>query len=553
MVNEKQEATTFWQYFRSPFPRAEGFSAYRSPGLLVHIPVILFFIWLGCWLSLGDVWLYPLFPLFLVMGVYLGRDVAILAHYSCLITLGVLGGGMALLRFAALPLHLSTLVSAAITGGIAVSFVIYVSWYSNLAMDEPPGAEQGRFPALQRLIDRIDQAASRPEDPAPVRLRKTLLIFLCAAGILVAPWGARHLASLGLPHAMQVALGYGLLSLLALLLLLTTKRETLPAWLQLLGLLLTPGLIQWEMGGFAASGSIIMWSLLAPLCALVFLGTRWAVPWFGAFALLVLAVAVGDRTADLDANALILSCENLLLVSCVAFIALRFFIIERDRAEAALVREQERSEMLLLNILPAEIAQRLKGEHRSLADGYAEVSILFADLVGFTKMSSTMSPEDLVALLNKLFSRFDLLCDTYGAEKIKTIGDAYMVCAGLPLPREDHAQALAHLALAMQAALEEHNLECGSDLKIRIGINSGPVVAGVIGLKKFIYDLWGDTVNLASRMESSGVPGRIQVSAATWERLRGDFEFEARGTLEIKGLGATEAYLLKGKRAQEHT
>lgn len=546
MVIESEQTGTFWQYFRSPFPKAEGFSAYRMPGMAVHVPVIVFFIWLGCWLTLGDVWLSPFLLLFLVIGVFIGRDVAILAHYNCLITLGVLGGGIALLRFIRLPPHLSTLASAAIIGVIGVLFVIYVSWYSDLASDEAPRKSTDRFPVLQRLIDRIDHAASLADDSEPVRLRKTLLIFLCAAGIMVAPWGARHLWSLGLPLATSAALGFALFSLLSLILLLVTKREGLAAWMLLFALLVTPGLIQWEMGGFTASGGMVHWSLLSPLCALIFLGSRWAIPWFGAFALVVIAVAVADRTGGQDVNALILSCENLLLISCIAFIALRFFIIERDRAEAALAREQNRSELLLLNILPAEIAQRLKGEHRPLADGYAEVSILFADLVGFTKMAASMSPERLVELLNDLFSRFDLLCDTYGVEKIKTIGDAYMVCAGLPVQRKDHAQAIVHLALAMQEALKDHNLEFGSDLNLRIGINSGPVVAGVIGLKKFIYDLWGDTVNIASRMESSGVPGRIQVSATTWEHLRDQFEFEARGTQDLKGLGATESYLMKG-------
>jgi class 3 adenylate cyclase len=242
--------------------------------------------------------------------------------------------------------------------------------------------------------------------------------------------------------------------------------------------------------------------------------------------------------------------ENILLVSGIAFIALRFFIIERDRAEAALAREKERSEMLLLNILPSSIAERLKGEHLALADGFAEVSILFADIVGFTKMSATMSPDRLVEVLNKLFSRFDLLCGAYGVEKIKTIGDAYMACAGLPEPRSDHAQAIADFALAMRDELAEHNREFGSDLKIRIGINSGPVVAGVIGLKKFIYDLWGDAVNVASRMESSGVPDRIQVSAATWERLAGRYDFEERGDIDVKSIGRVKVYLLNGKKPE---
>jgi guanylate cyclase len=403
-------------------------------------------------------------------------------------------------------------------------------------------------PALQRFIDRIDNAATLADDPPPVRLRKTLLIFLGAAGVLIVPWGALYLARAGLPLAAAAALGFSLLSAAALAHLLITKREAVAAWLQLTGLLLAPLLIQWMAGGFAASGAAVLWSLLSPLCALVFLGTRAAVAWFAGFALLVLALGAKDIAAGADAQAVLLLCENMLIVSCLAFIALRFFIVERDRAQAALEREQERSERLLLNILPAPIAERLKAGHKTLADGYAEATILFADLVGFTRMSATVSPERLVELLNRLFSRFDQLTERYGVEKIKTIGDAYMVCAGLPVPRPDHAEAIADMALGMRGALEEHNREFGSELKIRIGINTGPVVAGVIGLKKFIYDLWGDTVNLASRMESHGVPDGIQVSAATWARLRERYDFVARGPLEVKGIGQVQAYLLIGTK-----
>jgi guanylate cyclase len=403
-------------------------------------------------------------------------------------------------------------------------------------------------PALQRFIDRIDNAATLADDPPPVRLRKTLLIFLGAAGVLIVPWGALYLARAGLPLAAAAALGFSLLSAAALAHLLITKREAVAAWLQLTGLLLAPLLIQWMAGGFAASGAAVLWSLLSPLCALVFLGTRAAIAWFAGFALLVLALGARDIAAGADAQAVLLLCENMLIVSCLAFIALRFFIVERDRAQAALEREQERSERLLLNILPAPIAERLKAGHKTLADGYAEATILFADLVGFTRMSATVRPERLVEVLNALFSRFDQLSERYGVEKIKTIGDAYMVCAGLPVPRPDHAEAIADMALGMRGALEEHNREFGSELKIRIGINTGPVVAGVIGLKKFIYDLWGDTVNLASRMESHGVPDGIQVSAATWARLRERYDFVARGPLEVKGIGQVQAYLLIGTK-----
>lgn len=401
---------------------------------------------------------------------------------------------------------------------------------------------------IKRLIDRIDNAATLPDDAAPIRLQKTLLIFLNAAGLLIVPWGARYLFDGGMPFPAFVALSYSLLSAVALAHLLLTRRAAVAAALQLVGLLLAPVFIQWSMGGFVASGAIVLWSLLAPLCALVFLGTRMAVWWFGAYALLVLVAATKDITQGATQQQVLLYCENVLLVSSLAFISLRFFVVERDKALTALQREQQRSESLLLNILPSPIAERLKAGSQTIADGYAEASILFADLVGFTRMSTTVSPEQLVVMLNRLFSRFDELSGRFGVEKIKTIGDAYMACAGVPVARPDHAEAVADMALAMREALQEHNREFGSSLQIRIGINSGPVVAGVIGLRKFIYDLWGDTVNLASRMESNGVPDRIQVSAATWERLRDRYDFEARGDIDVKGIGSVKAYLLIGRK-----
>lgn len=403
---------------------------------------------------------------------------------------------------------------------------------------------------LSRLIDRIDNAATLPEDIPPIRLQKTLLIFLNAAGLLLVPFGAWYLFDRGMALPATVALGYSFLSAAALAHLLLTKRASVASALQLVGLLVAPVLIQWTMGGFVASGAIVLWSLLAPLCAIVFLGTRMAGWWFGAYALLVLVAAARDIANGVTQQQVLLYCENVLLVSSLAFISLRFFVVERDKAQAALEREQARSESLLLNILPSPIAERLKAGSHTIADGYAEATILFADLVGFTRMSTTVSPEQLVVMLNRLFSRFDELSGRFGVEKIKTIGDAYMACAGVPVARPDHAEAIADMALAMREALKEHNREFGSNLQIRIGINTGPVVAGVIGLKKFIYDLWGDTVNLASRMESSGVPDRIQISASTWEHLRDRYDFEARGDIDVKGIGSVKAYLLNGRKSE---
>jgi adenylate cyclase len=197
--------------------------------------------------------------------------------------------------------------------------------------------------------------------------------------------------------------------------------------------------------------------------------------------------------------------------------------------------EQKKSQELLLNILPEAIAERLKKEQGVIAEEFAAVSVMFADIVGFTQLSASISPKDLVHLLNDIFSKFDELAEKHGLEKIKTIGDSYMVVAGLPNPREDHGDAIAEMALDMQEAIATYREKLGISLSIRIGIHSGPVVAGIIGTKKFIYDLWGDTVNTASRMESHGIPDGIQITEATYLLIEDKYEFEKRGLISVKG------------------
>ncbi|MGB8687633.1 MAG: adenylate/guanylate cyclase domain-containing protein [Microcoleus sp.] len=223
-------------------------------------------------------------------------------------------------------------------------------------------------------------------------------------------------------------------------------------------------------------------------------------------------------------------------------------IAQRKKAEEILRAEQEKSERLLLNILPAMIADRLKKGDSNIADGFAEVTILFADIVGFTEISSHTSPQELVELLNKIFSAFDRLSEQYGLEKIKTIGDNYMVAGGLPMPCTNHAESIAEMALEMQQEIMKLSGECDQPLNIRIGINTGPVVAGVIGTKKFIYDLWGDAVNTASRMESQGISGKIQVSDSTYQLLCDRYLLEKRGTINVKGKGDMTTYLLIGRK-----
>jgi class 3 adenylate cyclase/HAMP domain-containing protein len=221
-------------------------------------------------------------------------------------------------------------------------------------------------------------------------------------------------------------------------------------------------------------------------------------------------------------------------------------LVEERTSE--LQAEKQTSERLLLNVLPGPIADRLKRKEGIIVDRFDQVTVLFADIVGFTALSTRITPEVLVTMLDELFSVFDHLAEVHGLEKIKTIGDAYMAVAGIPEPRGNHAVAVARMALDMQAALQEYVTRTGSNLAIRIGIHTGSVVAGVIGRKKFIYDLWGDTVNLASRMESHGIAGRVHISEATFECLRDSFEVESRGIIDIKGKGAMRTYLLAGEK-----
>jgi PAS domain S-box-containing protein len=223
-------------------------------------------------------------------------------------------------------------------------------------------------------------------------------------------------------------------------------------------------------------------------------------------------------------------------------------ITERKLAQEALKFQQEQSEKLLLNILPKPIAERLKAKQSTIADSFADVSVLFADIVGFTELSARMSPTELVKRLNVIFSHFDQLAEKYGVEKIKTIGDAYMVVGGLPMPRDDHAEAIAQMALGMQAKIAKLCADTGEKLAIRVGINSGPVVAGVIGVSKFTYDLWGDTVNVAARMEATGFAGRIQVTDVTYELLKDKYLFERRGVIPVKGKGNMMTYWLLEKK-----
>jgi adenylate cyclase len=405
----------------------------------------------------------------------------------------------------------------------------------------------------QPWIDRAARIGADPRDDDEVRLRKALLVLV---SILILPislvWGAIYLA-FGV-QAGLIAWLYFLVSAGAIAIFSRTRDTEWLLRVELLALLFAPTTSMAFVGGFVASGAVGLWGILAPLGALVFNGARSGVRWFVAFiAVFLVSGIVGELTSGgrsplptwFQSTMIAL---NVTVAGAVVFGLLATFVRQREEALAALRVEQDRAENLLLNILPRSIADRLKTDSATIADQFAAASILFADIVDFTPLSDQLRPAEVVGLLDDLFTHFDVLAERYGVEKIKTIGDCYMVAAGVPTPRADHAQVMALMALDMREAMRSDDAVGHLGLELRIGVNSGPVVAGVIGRKRFLYDLWGDAVNMASRMESSGTPGQIQVTRATYELLRDEFELKPRGTIPIKGKGDVETWYLTGRR-----
>jgi guanylate cyclase len=288
--------------------------------------------------------------------------------------------------------------------------------------------------------------------------------------------------------------------------------------------------------------------------ALVFGGVRAGIRWYVAFLVVFLGSGLaGELLGNISPLppwfTTTMLALNIAVGGTMVFTLLALFAKQRSDALAALRVEQARAENLLLNILPRSIADRLKLDSHTIADQFSSASILFADVVDFTPLSEHLAPADVVGLLDHLFSHFDTLAERYGLEKIKTIGDCYMVAAGVPTPRPDHARAVVLMALDMVEAMRSSDDVGHFGLEIRVGVNSGPVVAGVIGTKRFLYDLWGDAVNTASRMESHGSPGRIQITRGTYDLLGDEFEYEPRGTITVKGKGEMEIWHVLGLRA----
>jgi class 3 adenylate cyclase len=312
--------------------------------------------------------------------------------------------------------------------------------------------------------------------------------------------------------------------------------------------LVLPFALQWSLGGFRNSSAVCLWAFTSPLGALLFVGARQAIPWFFAFVVLVVVSAVVDPVVAAGAphipEGVVVAFFALTVigVSTTTYLLLQYFVRARER-------EHARSERLLLNVLPEPIATRLKQNEGVIADACPSATVLFADIVGFTPLSERLPAHDVVALLDRVFAHWDALAAQNGVEKIKTIGDAYMVVGGIPLPREDHAEAIAEMALQMGPEGRRLAATGGVALQVRIGIDTGPVVAGVIGRAKFSYDLWGDTVNTASRMESHAQPGTIQVTERTYTHLRQRYDLRPRGPIEVKGKGLMTPYLLVGRRS----
>jgi len=403
-------------------------------------------------------------------------------------------------------------------------------------------------------LRRLTALGSLPSDSEELRLRKSVLVLSSSLmATLSFVWVGTY-AVLGLWLSAAIPLAYQLASGASLYTFARTRGFQLFRVSQLLMSLLLPFALQWSLGGFAASSAVALWAFTCPVGALLFVGARQAVPWFVAFAALVAFSGAIDPTLSAGAPEIPQGVEvsffvlNFLGVTTTTYVLLQYFVRARERALAELEVERAKSERLLLNVLPASVADRLKESDEVIADGFGSATVLFADIAGFTPLAQDLAPADAVVMLDRVFAAWDGLAERHGVEKIKTIGDAYMAAAGLPAPREDHAEAIADLALEMGAEAVRCAGEGGVPLEVRIGIDTGPVVAGVIGRAKFTYDLWGDTVNTASRMESHGLPGAIQVTERVYERLRDRYELRRRGTIEVKGKGPMTTYLLLGRR-----
>ena len=411
------------------------------------------------------------------------------------------------------------------------------------------------------FLTRLKQAGITPDDDERERLNKTLLVFATGLiSITSAIWlfiyGALG-ASLSstLPFIYQLLLTFNLVNYIR------TGNFARFRTSQLALFLFAPFVMQWAIGDFINSSGVILWGLLGPFGAMVCLGTRESVGWFLAWVGLTLLSGMGDLipfTTGLDIpmrTSIGFFALNFIAVASIIFILLRYSILEREKVSARLaeahlelIREQHRSERLLLNILPAPVAARLKEDSDEvIADGFDYACVMFADIVSYTQVAANLPPHDVFALLNRVFSAFDNLVDKYGLEKIKTIGDAYMVAGGLNLGTTRHVHAMVDLAFEMRALLDNNPTVNPAGLELHIGIATGPVIAGVLGKNKFVYDLWGDTVNVASRITEEAAKHQILCDEETRRILRDDFHFGPAFGRALRGRGLTNLHEILGR------
>jgi guanylate cyclase len=397
---------------------------------------------------------------------------------------------------------------------------------------------------LAEALEWIAALGSDPTDGDEVRTRKRYLV---TSAVLVLPagviWGLSYFA-FGEPVAGSIPLGYSLFSAASIVAFARTRRFRVFRALQLVFILLLPFLLQISLGGFVLASAVVLWSLLCPFGALVFDQVRSAVRWLALFLVLVaLSPFLGTRPINGLPLWLVtlFFVLNIATVSSIVFVLLASFVHQ-------LGRERARSESLLLNVLPKAIAERLKRSPGIIADGYDEATIVFADVVNSTPLTRELSPQEMVSLLGEYVAHFDDLALRHGVEKIRTIGDNWMGVAGVPKACEDHARRAARMALELLDYVRDRQRGNRPCLDFRVGLNSGAVVGGVIGRTKFVFDVWGDPVNIASRMESTGVPGRIQIGPATRALLEAEFVLEPRGAVEVKGGGTIQTWFLVGPR-----
>ena len=421
---------------------------------------------------------------------------------------------------------------------------------------------------LSHLAARISNAGIQPEDGEGLRLQKSLLIFATGLICFGSMFWLFLYRSLGPQISTTVPFLYQLFLVGNLVVYLKTLNFNLFRLTQLALFLFMPFVAQWSMGNFITASGLSLWSLLAPIGAVLFIGARESLPWFFAYIFLTvlsgafdyyLADMVVPPTFDIPTNITVFFFAlNFAAVSSIVFLLLRYSADEKQKAQIRLQEahhllqlEQDRSERLLLNILPGPIAERLKNSTQTIADGFADISVMFVDIVNFTRIAEGLSPQEVFAMLNRIFSSFDELAEKYGLERIKTIGDAYMVAGGLNSRCEDFTKSLVDLALDMCDVMRRDFQVNQMHLEVRIGIGSGPAVAGVVGKKKFIYDLWGDTVNLASRVTSEGVPGIVQVDETTYQKVQHCFAFQRPQMIYLKGKGDTVVHRLIGRKNAE--